>query len=74
MLNEIEITNPVKPHYTARVFVVAPPRCDCENGACKVPHIAGGCRQPAKVKAMYGRLCVECAAFMPAEFLGEGAR
>jgi hypothetical protein len=44
-------------------------RCDCENGHCQVGHRLGGCDGAPTVKALYGRLCTKCAAYMPSDYL-----
>ncbi len=44
-------------------------RCDCENSTCKVDHQAGGCQEPATVKAAHGSLCRQCATYMPEKYL-----
>jgi hypothetical protein len=43
-----------------------PRRCDCESSDC---HPSADCQNVARVKTTHSRICVECAAKMPAKYL-----
>jgi hypothetical protein len=53
----------------SRSVYTPPRRCDCENSTCQLGHPLGGCQRTAAVKSTHGGLCIDCAEFMPEEYL-----
>jgi hypothetical protein len=41
-------------------------RCDCESAAC---HPKADCQSRAEVRTLHSKVCVACAAKMPAKYL-----
>lgn len=44
-------------------------RCDCENEKCQLDHVAGNCLETATAPVTFGKICPQCAVYMPAEFV-----